>query len=116
MKPPSESERRKSPRVPVLETMDAAGGSESFPIEMLDLSASGARFRSDRAIPVDTAVRVNINFYPVDFPIKALVVWTRPVEGTDRYEHGAEFVNMPPEEAFLIKDYVLRAAGASKAT
>jgi len=103
------SERRREPRVAVVETLDAGGASgEPFAIELVDLSASGARFRTPQPIPVDTAIRMNINFYPVDFPIRALVVWTRPLDGGG-FEHGAEFVNLPPEEAFLIRDYV-RAA------
>lgn len=103
---PQGNERRRAPRVSVDEKLDANGQGDSFPVELLDLSQSGARFRSPRQIPVDTAIYLNINFYPVDFPIRALVVWNRTVADSDHFEHGAEFVNLPPEEAFLIKDYV----------
>lgn len=105
----SGSDRRRDPRVALVETLDAGGSSgEEYVIEVVDLSASGARFRCETPIPIDTAIRMNINFYPVDFPIRALVVWHR-ASNDGRFEHGAEFVNLPPEEAYLIRDYVRSA-------
>ena len=96
--------RRKSPRVSVAETLDAEYAN-SFAIELLDLSASGARFRAPRDIPVNSALRITINFYPVEFPIRGLVAWSRKVD-EETYEHGCEFVNLDPEEQYLIKNYV----------
>jgi hypothetical protein len=86
------------------EVLDAGHG-DTYPVEVLDMSDTGCRFRAARELPVESRVQLKIDFYPVDFPIHAKVVWVkRPEDG--QYEHGAHFVDMAPEEAYLISHHL----------
>jgi hypothetical protein len=98
---------RRHKRAWVLDQIAVQQASERYVIELLDLSSSGARFRANRKIPVNTAIQMIIDFFPVDFSVRALVVWNKLVDDvTSDYDHGAEFINLPQEEGHLINEYV----------
>jgi len=78
---------------------------ESITIRLRDLSERGIRFTCDRQIPLYSAIVINFDLYPVNFALRALVVWCREEE-KDRYIHGAEFVNLQDEEELLLVDFV----------
>jgi len=87
------------------EYTDVCRREECVSISIKDISESGVRFWAQKEIPRDTLVMLNVNFFPVTFPIRSVIIWARSAE-EDGFEHGAEFVNLPPEERALICTYL----------
>jgi hypothetical protein len=86
------------------EYTDVLRKGERVEISVKDISEAGLRFWALKEIPKDTVVLLNVNFFPVYFPIRSAIVWTRPSD--EGYEHGAEFINIPPEEHALLCAYI----------
>ena len=95
-------ERRESPRATI-----------SFPLECRllpertyfytvskDLSLTGARIISDKFIPKDNLLKININLISTMIDIKARVVWCNRNRVSERYCAGIEFieVNQPKQK------------------
>lgn len=98
-------ERRTEPRFPIEGFVVVEDHTEKHPVKLLDISGGGLRFEAARSFPRETLIRVVLDYYPVDIPLRALVAWAKPgAEGTT--EHGAEFVNLPRAETVLVKDFI----------
>ncbi|MBI3923908.1 MAG: PilZ domain-containing protein [Armatimonadetes bacterium] len=116
-------DRRKAPRISVLEVTAVRGeGSSPSKVELLDISLTGLRCRSTEQFPVNYVVRIQIDYSPISFVLRAMVVWCRDdpapsPEGTPTYTHGMEFVNLSPEVRTMLEDHLLTlqdAAGANR--
>lgn len=61
-----------------------------------NISAGGCCMTTDKSLPVNSIIRLEINFPQLSKPIYALakVVWTRQVGETKRYEFGIEFIEI----------------------
>ncbi len=103
-------ERRGFPRFPIEGTLVLEKNNEEYPIRLLDISKAGARFESDRPFPPESLVRILLDHYPVDVPLRALVAWSRPL-GEGLFEQGAEFINLPRAESLLVADFIVEKGG-----
>jgi hypothetical protein len=108
-------ERRAVCRYVLEDDFEAIVPNQAILIRVRDLSERGIKFIADQLIPQYSAIVINFDMYPVNFALRALVVWSRD-SGKNHYVHGAEFVNLQDEEALLLKDFVktLRQAPASE--
>lgn len=105
MAQPKGEDRRESPRFPIQGTLLLENQQEAHPIQLLDISSGGLRFEAVREFPRETLIRVILDYYPVDVPLRALVAWSKP--GHDgSIEHGAEFVNLPRAEKTLVRGFI----------
>jgi hypothetical protein len=100
-----EVDRRLHPRYPLRAALDVEGDPEPIPVDLVDISLGGTRFLSRHPFPVQAGIRLIFDFWPVDFPLRALVIWQKPA-GPDAWEHGAEFINVPPAEGTLVRHYI----------
>lgn len=105
----SDEERRRHPRVDIRAELQAGDESQPFSIHLIDLSESGARFTCPHELNLNTSISINIDFYPVAFPIRSLIVWRRRLDESGMYLYGCEFINPTPGEAFLIRELVRSA-------
>jgi len=103
-------ERRGLPRFPIQGTLVLERNHEEYPIQLLDISKAGARFESDRQFSPESLVRILLDHFPVDVPLRALVAWSRPLDG-GFFEHGVEFINLPRAESVLVEDFIVEKAG-----
>ena len=98
-------ERRESARFPIDCTLEVIDRQQVQPVRLLDISSGGFRFEADSEFRRETLIRLVLDFFPVDIPLRALVAWVKP--GTEgRFEHGAEFVNLPRAERSLLRDFI----------
>jgi len=74
----------------------------------LDLSVGGLRFISQRFISPESILKVELAFKGVKKSINAIVKakWTKAIFSDERYEIGAEFVNIRPEDLRFLKRYL----------
>jgi len=105
----SAEDRRRHPRVDIRAEMQAGVDEEPFAIHLLDLSESGARFTCQHELTLNVSISINIDFYPVGFPIRSLILWRRKMDDSGLYVYGCEFINPTPGEAFLIRELVRTA-------
>lgn len=99
-------DQRRSRRIPWVEVSDLSHREfGTFTGEMRDLSPDGVRFVSARELPLDTVVQLQIKYNPIDFPIRACIVWKKEA-GSGHFEYGAEFVNVPEGKKLLLKDHI----------
>ncbi len=99
-------ERRGLPRFPIEGILVLERNNEEYPIRLLDISTAGARFESDREFSPESLVRILLDHFPVDVPLRALVAWSRPLDG-GLFEHGVEFINLPRAESVLVQDFIV---------
>lgn len=98
-------ERREHARFPIHCTLEVLGRDQVQPVRLLDISGGGFRFEAEAEFRPETLIRLILDFFPVDIPLRALVAWVKPApEG--RFEHGAEFVNLPRAERSLLRDFI----------
>jgi c-di-GMP-binding flagellar brake protein YcgR len=106
-------ERRRWPRVKLNLPLKYRGVGEfnHLPMdsETRDISEGGIRFTSERFIPKDSKLVVNLNLSDLG-GVKATVriVWAARDPHTNRYEVGAEFDTLPPEAKVQIANLVRR--------
>jgi len=98
-------ERRRHPRWPVRGVLVVERQAREYPIYLLDLSQGGLRFEAQTRFAPETLIRILLDCYPVDVPLRALVSWCRPTS-TGTLEHGAEFINLPESEQILLSDFL----------
>ncbi len=108
-------ERRGFPRFPIEATLVLEKNNQEYPIRLLDISKTGARFESDREFPPENLVRLLLEYYPVDVPLRALVAWSRPL-GEGLFEQGVEFINLPRAESLLVQDFIVEKGGEDPAS
>ncbi len=98
-------DRRQHTRWPIRGVLVVEKQDQEFPIQLLDISRGGIRFEARCSFAPETLIRITLDYYPVDVPLRALVAWARPTpEGA--VEHGAEFVNLPEAEQVLLRDFI----------
>jgi len=102
---PDAADKRRAERVPVFELTDIYAPGEHEQVTVKDISLSGLRFSMSRPLEVQTVLKIRIDYNPIDFPLRALVVWARPVSDHE-YDHGAEFINVPDDERNLLADHL----------
>lgn len=103
--PTDGSDKRRAPRVPVFELTDMRATEEHLQVTMKDVSLVGLRFGTNRPLAKDSVVKVRIMYNPIDFVLRAVVVWNRQVS-EDEWDNGAEFVNVPADERLLLEDHL----------
>lgn len=99
------ADRRRFPRIPSNNELDIHTEQEPLRIKVRDLSMGGIGFLSTRALDVSKVFTLNLDYDPVEFPLRIVILWNRPSEGNE-FLHGAEFVNVPHEEGVLLADYI----------
>ena len=97
-------ERRRAQRIPVMQVTEVVGQEQPAPVTLCDISSTGVRFQSQRQFPADTVVHLNIEYSPLDFSLRGLIVWVRP-QGQE-WMHGAEFVNVPDYLQIMLADHL----------
>ncbi len=98
-------DRRRHPRWPIRGVLVVENKDQEHPIYLLDVSQGGLRFEARTQFAPETLIRIALDYYPVDVPLRALVSWSRPArQGT--VEHGAEFINLPEAEQILLRDFI----------
>jgi len=73
-----------------------------------DLSESGVRFLSYDFITKDTLLELTLNLkkIPFSFQTQAVVKWARKDPTGERYEVGAEFLNIPKKAHQILVKYI----------
>lgn len=103
-----EDDRRGSPRFPIEGFVIVEDHKQEHPVRLLDISGGGARFESVKEFAPETVIRIVLDYYPVDLPLRALVAWVKPgADGTK--EHGAEFINLPRAEKTLVNEFIVES-------
>lgn len=77
-----------------------------FGIETKDLSETGLSFSSEKEIPIDSTVIINLGYYPVDFALELVVRWRKAI-CPGKYLYGAEFTNLEEADRLLLKSRIL---------
>lgn len=77
-----------------------------FKGNLMNISSSGMRFSLDQKLNKKEVIDININYDPVNFIQKAFIIWSKKNEEKDKYEYGAEFINMNPTHKMLMEDYL----------
>jgi hypothetical protein len=99
------SDKRKAERLYVTDDTELFAPEEVHKITLKDISKTGVRFVSDALIPKNTVIKIKINYYPIDFPLRVNVIWSKKVSEME-FEHGAEFVNVPQDEMNMLLDHL----------
>lgn len=99
------SEKRRAPRVPVFEVTDMMSTDERVQVTVKDISAVGIRFASNAPLTKDSVIKVKIQYNPIEFVLRAVVMWHRQVKDGE-WDNGAEFVNVPADEKLLLEDHL----------
>lgn len=73
---------------------------------LVDVSASGARFRSRQALPVSRRVQCRVSFSNSQCDLGMKIVWARAT--SDGYEYGARYVPVVPGTQHLLENYTQR--------
>ncbi|MFH1457858.1 MAG: PilZ domain-containing protein [Candidatus Omnitrophota bacterium] len=82
--------------------------SKSERILSLDVSIGGVRFLSNHFIKPQSTLKIEMAFERAKKAINVLAVvkWIKSVYEDERYEVGAEFVDIDKEDARFLNDYV----------
>jgi len=101
----TERDRRRIERVPVFEVYEVIQPTEKLKVIVRDMNHLGMQLVSDRPLEPHSVMLVQINYSPLDFPLRALVVWTRPT-ADGKCEAGLEFLNVASDEAALLNAHI----------
>ena len=73
-----------------------------------NISQSGIRFLVHDFIPKDKLLEISLNIEKIHFSFTAIVKtrWFSKEHGSERYEIGVEFVNIPQKAAGHLVDYI----------
>lgn len=73
-----------------------------------DISESGVRFLSYEFLNKDTLLEMTLNLtkLPFSFQTQAVVKWIRKDATGERYEVGAEFLNIPKKAHEILVKYI----------
>jgi len=73
-----------------------------------DISESGVRFLSYEFLTKNTLLELTLNLtkIPFSFQTQAVVKWIRKDSTGERYEVGAEFLNIPKKAHQILTDYI----------
>jgi len=102
--PTSPENKRRAERFNKVEPTRVYGEEEARDVVLRDISLSGVRFFCPQPLEKNSVLNIRINYNPIDFPVRVLVAWQRPVEGG--FDHGAEFINVPDDEMNLLVDHL----------
>jgi len=81
-----------------------------------DISAGGVRFSAREFIPISSTLRIRLSIKNIPYTIDASVCvkWTRRISGSDRYEIGAEFIEIPREGLLQLERYIRETSEEEK--
>lgn len=71
-----------------------------------DISCGGLKFTSNRFIPTETAVMLEINVLNRILRPIGKVAWSRPISHSDRNQTGVKFVEIALAEQNYLKDFI----------
>lgn len=72
-----------------------------------DISQGGVRFLAHEFIPTDSHLKISFTFKTyINYHAFVKVVWVKEEKGTDDYEVGVEFVNMPLEAQEYLLEHI----------
>lgn len=118
-------ERRKTPRLQEENevTITVVSGESDFPKEKIidnftkDISAGGARIRTNILMPVDTLIELEFASKGLRQQISALgkVKWVRVLIEDQSYEAGVEFSGEPGEAVRKLEEYISWKLKSNKA-
>ncbi|HNV85938.1 MAG TPA: PilZ domain-containing protein [Candidatus Omnitrophota bacterium] len=75
---------------------------------VLDISEGGMRFRTDRFIPVDGKLLLEMNLPPSQQTVKAVAkpAWNKTLTGFHECELGVSFLEIAEQDKTLVRDFV----------
>jgi c-di-GMP-binding flagellar brake protein YcgR len=76
--------------------------------ETTDISASGAKIRTNILLPIDTLLNIDLTLKNLQQKINAIgkVKWIKIIIDDESYEAGVEFVNAPIYAIQRLEDYI----------
>lgn len=109
-------EQRKAERLKVFNeiTTTVISGENNLPLEKINynysdnISVSGAKIRSNIALPVNTLLKIDFSFKDLHQKITTFgkVKWIRSFIDYEWYEEGVEFVNTPSKAIKKLDGYI----------
>ncbi|MGA1795599.1 MAG: PilZ domain-containing protein [bacterium] len=81
-----------------------------------DISTGGVRFSTREFIPIGSTLRIRLSIktIPYIFDASLRVKWAKKMPGSDRYEIGAEFIDIPREGLLQLERYIRESSGEEK--
>jgi c-di-GMP-binding flagellar brake protein YcgR len=81
-----------------------------------DISTGGMRFSAREFIPIGSTLRIRLSIKNIPHTIDASVrvKWTKRISGGERYEIGAEFIEIPREGLLQLERYIRETGGEEK--
>ena len=76
--------------------------------ETTDISASGAKIRTNILLPIDTLLNIDLTLKNLQQKINAIgkIKWIKIIIDDESYEAGVEFVNAPIYAIQRLEDYI----------
>ena len=105
-----DTERRKNKRVPVEYTVAFLGNGITASGEILDLSLSGCRARSDAGIAIGTSLDVLIDAPPYQTLLEVNLAMIRWSKGQ---QFGLEFSDMSPDDQQRLHELIISTEAAN---
>jgi CheY-like chemotaxis protein len=102
---PSGKERRSVERFLFQGHLDAIYGSRLIRLRLENISERGFCFRSEAPMDERSRLMIKLDCYPVDVALEASVIWCKGIDER-RYLLGTRFINLPKEEALLLKGFI----------
>lgn len=99
-------DKRTTERQDISDILYISSDNGIFKGNLMNISSSGMRFSLDQKLNKKEVIDININYDPVNFIQKAFIIWSKKNEEKDKYEYGAEFINMNPTHKMLMEDYL----------
>ncbi|MGA1843655.1 MAG: PilZ domain-containing protein [bacterium] len=81
-----------------------------------DISTGGVRFSTREFIPIGSTLRIRLSIKSIPYILDASVSvkWAKRISGSDRYEIGAEFIDIPRESLQQLGRYIRETGGEEK--
>ena len=99
-------DKRTTERQDISDVLYISSENGIFKGNLMNISSSGMRFSLAQKLNKKEVIDININYDPVNFIQKAFIIWSKRNEEKDKYEYGAEFINMNPTHKMLMEDYL----------
>jgi len=82
---------------------------------IVDISTEGMRLRSEALAKVGSILELSMDFPINDEDTKqirfdAMIIWSRPIEGTDFFDSGVQLLNVPNDYIEMIENYMLETS------
>ena len=103
-------ERRRFARIPENSQINYEVPSDIKAKDFLtrDLSRGGIRFFAHEFISKDSLLKIRLTLEKIPFSFEAFVkvIWVREDASSQRYEAGAEFIDIPKRAGEYLTDYI----------